>query len=216
MFNINTILLSVPSTLIALSVHEYAHGYVSSKLGDPTPGMQGRLTLNPMAHLDLMGTILMILTGFGWAKPVQINPMYYKDRTKGMAITAAAGPMSNLVLAFIGLLVGTVSAIVAYKLGASTDVISAITIFTQFFAYRNLCFMVFNLIPFPPLDGFKIFGMFMPRNTYYKILQYEHYIMYILMFLSIAGVFSTVIGTAVDFVFGFLFESVINIVSLFV
>lgn len=215
MFNINTILLSVPATLIALSVHEFAHGYVSYKLGDPTPRYQGRLTLNPMAHLDLMGTLLMILTGFGWAKPVQINPMYYKDRTKGMAITAAAGPLSNFILAFVGLLIGSVSAIAAHKLGASYNVISNIMVFTQFFAYRNLCFMVFNLIPFPPLDGFKIFGMFMPRNTYYKILQYEHYIMYILMFLSIAGVFSSVIGTAVNFLFGFLFDSVMNIVSLF-
>lgn len=216
MFNISTILLSVPSTLIALSVHEFAHGYVSSKLGDPTPRMQGRLTLNPLAHLDLMGTLLMILTGFGWAKPVQINPMYYKDRTKGMAITAAAGPISNFILAFIGLLIGSVCAIVSYKLGADYNVISNIMVFTEFFAYRNLCFMVFNLIPFPPLDGFKIFGTFMPRNTYYKILQYEHYIIYILMFLSIAGVFSSVIGTAVNFLFGFLFDSVMNIVRLFV
>ncbi|MBQ7975521.1 MAG: site-2 protease family protein [Clostridia bacterium] len=216
MFNINTILLSVPATLIALSVHEFAHGYVSSKLGDPTPRMQGRLTLNPMAHLDMIGTLLMVFTGFGWAKPVQINPMYYKDRTKGMALTAAAGPISNFILAFLGMLLGTVSAIIAFKLGASQSVMNNIIIFTQFFAYRNLCFMVFNLIPFPPLDGFKIFGMFMPRNTYYKILQYEHYIMYILMFLSIAGVFSSVIGTAVNFLFGFLFDSVMNIVGLFI
>jgi Zn-dependent protease len=216
MFDINTILLSVPATLIALSVHEWAHGFVSTKLGDPTPRMQGRLTLNPLAHLDLVGTLLMIFTGFGWAKPVQINPMYYKDRTKGMALTAAAGPVSNFLLAFAGLLVGVATALITAQLGGSANVVNSIITFTQFFAFRNLCFMVFNLIPFPPLDGFKIFGMFMPRNTYYKILQYEHYIMYLLMFLSLMGVFSTVIGTAVNYLFGFLLNSVLNIVGLFV
>ena len=92
-------LITVPMVLIALMFHELAHGFVSIKLGDPTPRMQGRMTLNPLAHLDLVGTILMIFTGFGWAKPVQINPRYYKDPKKGMAITALAGPLMNFILA---------------------------------------------------------------------------------------------------------------------
>lgn len=110
--SLSTILINVPATLIALSVHEFAHGYVSSKLGDPTPRNTGRLTLNPFAHLDIIGTLLMIFTGFGWAKPVQINPMYYKDRDKGMALTAAAGPISNFILAFLGLLIGVIIVLV--------------------------------------------------------------------------------------------------------
>ena len=97
------ILLLIPLRLLALVVHECSHGYVSTKLGDPTPRIQGRLTLNPLVHLDLMGTVLMLLTGFGWARPVEVNPMYYKDRKKGMALVAFAGPLANLLLAFISL-----------------------------------------------------------------------------------------------------------------
>ncbi len=213
--SISSILLNVPIVLIALSVHEFAHGLVSSKLGDPTPRMQGRLTLNPLAHLDPMGTLLMILTGFGWAKPVQINPMYYKDRTKGMALTALAGPLSNFILAFVGMLLGVVIALGAASAGASQSIVANIMTFTSVFARLNLGFMVFNLIPFPPLDGFKIFGMFMPRNVYYKILQYEHYIMYALIFLSLFGVFSAVIGTGVSIFYNIISSAVINIVGLF-
>ena len=214
--NLSTILINVPATLIALSVHEFAHGYVSSKLGDPTPRNTGRLTLNPFAHLDLIGTLLMIFTGFGWAKPVQINPMYYKDRDKGMALTAAAGPISNFILAFLGLLIGVIIVLVMGNLGASDSVISWTYVVINTFVQLNLCFMVFNLIPFPPLDGFKIFGMLMPRNVYYKILQYEHYIMYVLMLLCVLGVFQGIIGRGVGIVYGFIFRAVRNIVGLFI
>ena len=213
--NLTTILLNVPATLIALSVHELAHGYVSYKLGDPTAKMQGRLTLNPFAHLDLIGTLLMIFTGFGWAKPVQINPMYYKDRTKGMAITAAAGPVSNFILAFVGMLVGFLLAIILSKFGVSMDVVGWVLRFTSVFAQLNLCFMVFNLIPFPPLDGFKIFGTLLPRNFYYKVLQNEQYIIYILMLLSISGVFSSVIGRGVSLFYSVIYNTVMNILGLF-
>lgn len=213
--NLTTILLNVPATLIALSVHELAHGYVSYKLGDPTAKMQGRLTLNPFAHLDLIGTLLMIFTGFGWAKPVQINPMYYKDRTKGMAITAAAGPVSNFILAFVGMLVGFLLAIILSKFGVSMDVVGWVLRFTSVFAQLNLCFMVFNLIPFPPLDGFKIFGTLLPRNFYYRVLQNEQYIIYILMLLSISGVFSSVIGRGVSLFYSVIYNTVMNILGLF-
>ncbi len=213
--NITTILMNVPATLIALSVHELAHGYVSYKLGDPTAKMQGRLTLNPLAHLDLVGTLLMIFTGFGWAKPVQINPMYYKDRTKGMAITAAAGPVSNFILAFVGMLLGFLLAIVLSNFGVGMGVVGWILRFTSVFVQLNLCFMVFNLIPFPPLDGFKIFGTLLPRNFYYKVLQYEQYIIYILMLLSISGVFSSVIGRGVGLFYSVIYNSVMNILGLF-
>lgn len=212
----STILLNVPAALIALSVHEFAHGFVSTKLGDPTPKAQGRLTLNPLMHLDPVGTLLMIFTGFGWAKPVQINPSYYKDKTIGMAITAAAGPLSNLILAFLGMLLGVSVSVILDKFGISPNIIQNILTFTSVFTQLNLSFMIFNLIPFPPLDGFKIFGMIMSRNVYYNILRYEHYIMYLLMFLSILGVFSFVIGSGVRFVYGMIIDAVLNIVGLFV
>jgi len=216
MFNINTILLSVPATLIALSVHEFAHGYVSYRLGDPTPANQGRLTLNPMAHLDLMGTLLMILTGFGWAKPVQINPMYYKDRKKGMALTAIAGPCANLIMAFLGVLLGTILLIAGSYLGWSDGVLSLINFIFYLFAFRNLCFMVFNLIPIPPLDGSKVLGLIIPNRTYYNILQYERYAIILIMFLSLTGAFDLIIGTGVNAVYSVIANIVSNIVSLIV
>ena len=110
-------LIMIPIVLIALTFHEFCHGLVSSKLGDPTPRLTGRLTLNPLAHLDPIGTLLMIFTGFGWAKPVQINPGYYKKPKWGMALTALAGPISNFVLAFAAMLVYTIIHIINLKTG---------------------------------------------------------------------------------------------------
>ncbi len=214
--NLNAILLNVPAVLIALSVHELAHGWVSVKLGDPTPKNQGRLTLNPLAHLDPIGTLLMIFTGFGWAKPVQINPSYYKDRTKGMAITALAGPLSNLILAFLGMFFGVMTAKILTTVGVSMHIIGNILTFTSVFARLNLGFMVFNLIPFPPLDGFKIFGPIMTRQVYLSILRYEQYIMYLLMFLSILGVFSTIIGSGVTFFYRIILKAVCNIFGIYI
>lgn len=199
--NITSILINVPITLIALTVHEFAHGWVSTKLGDPTPRMQGRLTFNPLAHLDLVGTILMIITGFGWAKPVSVDPRYYKDTKKGMALTAAAGPLSNLILAFIAMLIATVFMLINRKFALGFETAEQMTMDIAFiFAVRNLCFMVFNIIPIPPLDGAKVLGMFLPNRTYYKMLQYERYFMILIMLLSLTGVFSTVIGTGVNIV----------------
>ena len=108
-------ILMIPIVLIALTFHEFSHGFISSKLGDPTPRITGRLSLNPMAHLDPMGALLMVLTGFGWARPVQIDARYYKNPKWGMAITAAAGPLSNLVLAFLAMIIYTVIFILNIK-----------------------------------------------------------------------------------------------------
>lgn len=214
MLNLQNILIGVPTTLLALTVHEFAHGWVSSKLGDPTPRYQGRLTLNPMAHLDLMGTLLMILTGFGWAKPVAINPNYYKDRTKGMALVAAAGPIANFLLAFAGMLVGYLLVVLFAKLGAGGAV--EVTYDIMFlFAWRNLCFMVFNLIPLPPLDGFKVAGMFMPGRIYYKILQYEQYVIYLIMLLSLVGVFNSIIGNGVMFFMNLIAGVISPLIGIF-
>lgn len=213
MLNFFNILINVPITLIALTGHEFAHAWVSTKLGDPTPKYEGRLSFNPMAHLDLVGTILMILTGFGWAKPVSINPSYYKDRKKGMALTAAAGPISNFVMAFFGVLIGTVLLIVGNSVGFSAAVMRNINMIFYLFAFRNLCFMVFNLIPIPPLDGSKILGLFIPNRTYYKILEYERYSIILIMLLSLTGVFNSIIGGGVNAFFNLISKMVSVIVS---
>ncbi len=193
-------LLMIPIVLIALTFHEFCHGFVSSKLGDPTPRYTGRLTLNPLAHLDPIGTILMILTGFGWAKPVQINPGYYKNPKWGMAITALAGPISNFVLALAAMLVYTVIFIINYKTGLFSGSIYNISYFVLLFAQVNLCFMVFNLIPIPPLDGSRVLGVFLSTSAYFKLQRFERYSMILIIVLSLLGVFSRVIGTGVDLV----------------
>lgn len=216
MFNLQNILIGVPTTLLALTVHEAAHGWVSTKLGDPTPRYQGRLTLNPMAHLDLMGTLLMIITGFGWARPVQINPNYYKNRTKGMALVAAAGPLANFILAFLGILVGYTIILLCLLAGVSNAVVNSIESIVFIFAFRNLCFMVFNLIPLPPLDGFKVAGLFIPNRIYYNILRYEQYVIFAIMFLSLSGAFNSIIGTGVNFFMNMLFNAVWSILGIFI
>ncbi|MBQ8636509.1 MAG: site-2 protease family protein [Clostridia bacterium] len=216
MFNLQSILIGVPTTLLALTVHELAHGWVSSKLGDPTPRYQGRLTMNPLAHLDLIGTILMILTGFGWAKPVQINPNYYKNRTKGMALVAVAGPLANFILAFIGILVGYIIILLCLLAGVTNSVINTLESIVFVFAFRNLCFMVFNLIPLPPLDGFKVAGLFIPNRIYYNILRYEQYVILVIMLLSLSGAFNSIIGTGVNFFMNMLFNAVWGILGIFI
>lgn len=211
-FNPLLLLLNAAITLIALTGHELAHAWVSTKLGDPTPRYEGRLTINPLAHLDLVGTVLMILTGFGWAKPVGINPRYYKDVKKGTALTALAGPLANLIMAFISLLVYAVFFVLNSKTGINETVYTAIEFITVSFAVRSLCFMVFNLIPIPPLDGSKVLGIFLSNRAYYTMLRYERYSMFLIMFLSLTGAFGSIIGTGVDFVL----NGILNLLNLFV
>lgn len=193
-------IVMIPIVLIALTFHEFSHGFVSSKLGDPTPKLTGRLTLNPLAHLDPIGALLMIFTGFGWAKPVQIDPRYYKDPKKGMAITAAAGPISNLLLAFAGMIIYTLILIISYKTGLFMGALNKISYFAIMFASVNLCFMVFNIIPIPPLDGSRVLGLFLSNEMYFKIQRFERYSMLLIIVLSLSGAFSAVIGTGVNIV----------------
>lgn len=210
LLDIKTLLINVPITLIALTLHELAHGWVSGKLGDPTPKRDGRMTLNPMAHLDLVGTLLMILTGFGWAKPVMVNPMYYKDRKKGMALVGIAGPITNVLLAFVGMMLYALSLVVCFKLGVSQAVTSTVSYIAQLFVVRNLCFAVFNLIPIPPLDGSRVLFAFLPDRIYYNIMRYEQYLYFGLILLIATNVLDTPLAIAQTAVIGF-FENIVSV-----
>lgn len=173
MINIESLVYTIPAALIAITLHEYAHGYVSYKLGDPTPKQMGRLSLNPFAHLDPIGTLCLIFFHFGWAKPVCVNPYYYKDQKKGMVLVGLAGPLMNFILAFISALF---MAIIIKKTGGYVGNFSY-----YLFNFLNVCYVlniglgVFNLIPFPPLDGAKIVGGLLPEHIYFNFMKYERY-----------------------------------------
>lgn len=183
--DLKQILYIVPVVLLSLSVHEFAHGYVSWKFGDPTAMKAGRLTLNPIKHLDPVGTIMMLIsaytgTGVGWAKPVPINPYYYWNWKKGMRYTSLAGPVSNFLLALIGGILLTVISPFYYS-ADNESIQRLLEIFVQFsflIIQVNISMGVFNLLPIPPLDGSKIFGSFLPSRIYNQILNNEHLIGY--------------------------------------
>ncbi len=200
-------IISLPLILIALVVHELGHAYVSTKLGDPTPKAYGRLTINPLAHLDLVGTILMLLTGFGWAKPVMINPQYYKNRKWGTAAVSVAGPLSNLIMSAVVMLLYAIFAKVCILTNwYNPNVIEWVKLIVIMFASYNLSLMIFNFIPIPPLDGSKILGALLPNRTYYKMLQYEQYYTLVLFgvifLLSRLGVFNRIISGGVSIILG--------------
>ena len=188
------ILLSVPAALISIAVHESAHGYVSYKQGDPTARNLGRITLNPLKHFDIMGFICMVLFRVGWAKPVPVNPRYYKNPRRGMAITAAAGPVSNIIMAFIGVigyeLVGLM--LISFReMNTAYYICVTIYMFFQVFASLNVFLAIFNLIPVPPFDGSRIAYIFMPPKAYFGIMKYERYIMIGMIAILWLGVLDT-------------------------
>ena len=181
-------LLTVPSMLIALTFHEVAHGYVAYKCGDPTAKSLGRLTLNPIKHLDPIGTLLMLLVGYGWARPVPVNSRYFRNPRKGMALTALAGPMTNFLLAVVGLVGYWVIYYFNYEamlIGSLTGNISplleASLLFTYYFSMLNLTYAVFNMIPLPPFDGSRVFFVFLPPKYYFGVMKYERIILLVVL-----------------------------------
>lgn len=192
---LNVIILAI-SILIAMSFHELAHGFVSYKLGDPTPKTNGRLTLNPLAHIDPIGTICMFVFGFGWAKPVSINSYYYKNKKAGIALVSLAGPCANFIIAFIS--------VICIKLFVGFNNSILTNFFMTLFSV-NIGLGTFNLIPIPPLDGSKILAGLMPQSIYDKWMAFERYGMFILLVVLYIGILDPILMTAIGFVQNLMF-----------
>ncbi len=165
-----SVLLWAVAALCAMTIHELSHALIAYRLGDPTAKQMGRLTLNPVRHIDLVGLLMIMVAGFGWAKPVPVDMRYFKNQKRGMALTAAAGPASNFILAFI-------SYIIYFAIFFLTDSEAPSWIFELAgnFVTINIVLGIFNLFPIPPLDGSKILGMFLPDKAYYNLMRYERY-----------------------------------------
>ena len=188
-----TKILMLPGIIIGLSFHEFAHAWVSDKLGDPTPRRQGRVTVNPLAHIDWIGFIMLLLVGFGWGKPVQIDPTYYKNRRRDEFLVGIAGVTMNLILAVLFSL--PAKAIVhAYGSFGVPDLIHNIYLMLFYTVMINLVLMIFNLIPCPPLDGWGLLTQIFRLDRYswwYKVYQYGTYILLGLIILNVTDLIIT-------------------------
>ena len=204
------LLFVIPCVLIALTVHEVAHGYMAFRLGDPTARNLGRLTLNPLKHLDPIGTICMIFFHFGWARPVPVNSRYFKKPRRDMALTSAAGPVSNFIMAFLGALVYAILYTIFASHPVSNNFAAYIQIaalqLLQYFHILNLSLGLFNLIPVPPLDGSRIFLTFLPAKYYFGIMKYERYIQLGLMILLYLGFLSRPLSMLVSWLSSGMFR----------
>lgn len=198
----------VPAALIAITFHEFAHGYVSYLQGDITPKLEGRLSLNPLKHLDLVGTLCLVFFHFGWAKPVQVDARQYKNKKLGMALVALAGPLMNFLLTFIGLFAAGL--ILRFFGNSSGSVPLFLYQFFYYLAIINVGLGVFNLIPVPPLDGSKVVGAVLPEHIYFGYMRYERYGSLILMALLFFGILTR----PMSYVSGGIINGMWNVVTM--
>ena len=219
-YNPNAILglvLSLPAVLIAITFHEFAHAFAADKLGDDTPRRQGRLNLNPLSHLDPIGSVMLVFAGFGWGKPVQINPVNF-NRKRSMsaseAIVSIAGPLMNFILAIVFAIIWGIMIVVTK--GTTNQTIEIISTLLQYCISVNLGLGIFNLIPLPPLDGSKILKNLLPYKA--KAWYESHYTILYIVFLVIwiTPIASMVISPLIKGAYTGIMNLVLNIVTNFV
>ena len=195
-FNIIDLVIYVSSiafvVFCATPLHEFAHAFVAVKLGDDTPRLRGRLTINPMAHIDMRGALMIFLFGFGYAKPVEVRMRKFKKPKRDMALVALAGPVSNILQSLILLFV--YNALTHFGAGNDNAIMVYMGMFFFYAAVININLAVFNLLPVPPLDGSRLATALLPSKYYYKIMQYERYIMIGLFVLLFTGILRTPLG----------------------
>lgn len=184
------ILIHMLLLFTAVPVHECAHALIADKLGDPTPKAQGRITLNPFAHLTLWGSLMLIVAGFGWGKPVAVDARNFKHPKRDMAITALAGPVSNLLMSYLSMVIYKIlisHAVIGSMSDDAAEIASYVGVIFLMSMYLNVGLAVFNFLPLPPLDGSKIFNSVLPDKYYWKVMQYERYIMIAVIILLYSG-----------------------------
>lgn len=198
--SLRDILLRVAAVFLCLTIHETCHGLAAYALGDPTAKRAHRLSLNPLRHIDWLGLLMMVVAGFGWAKPVPVNMYKFKDPKRGMAITALAGPVSNILITIVFLFIYGLLYI-PLQLSAAGQYILQMIMIT---AYISLGLAVFNFIPVPPLDGSKVLFSLMSDEKYYKLMRYERYGTIIMILLVATGVLGKPLDTAVEWLYNAL------------
>lgn len=205
--DILSLVLSIPGLFLALSFHEFAHGYAAYLMGDNTARYNGRLSLNPMAHLDIVGTLCLLLFHFGWAKPVPINPSNFRNQRKGIIVVSLAGPFANFLLA----LVCTIFCKLLRGFVSTSQIAEFFYMVLLYAQVMNVGLMVFNLIPIPPLDGSKVLMEFLPYRTRYQLYSLERYSGIILLVLIWTRMLTPVLNTMAGWVY-----SLIELLTFFI
>ena len=211
MNNLIDYLYIVPAALLAIILHELSHGLMSYWLGDPTPKRQGRLSLNPFKHLDLFGTLCLIFFHVGWAKPVVINPEYYKKKKLGMFLVALAGPFVNILVCIISLVIYAIFLKICFRYNVlNENLYYVVGTLLMTIALINLGLAIFNLLPIPPLDGSKILGSFLRGEVYEQYMKYQQYgfiiLSLVLLLSSMSSGGMSFITVAVEYVFNFIWH----------
>lgn len=196
-FSLLNMLYSLPAVFLAFSFHEFAHAYAAHRQGDPTPRNMGRLTLDPLVHIDWLGFFFFVVFGFGWAKPVRVNISNFRNKKWGDVLVSVAGPLANFLLAIVGVVV-----YFAIKAFLGNQILLEVL---NRIVFLNVVFALFNLVPIPPLDGYNIIKSFLFRYNVNFFWKYEEYSRWILLLCLFFGVFGEIVGKPAIFISGMLF-----------